>query len=382
MSKTEVSRSPVSWRRLKALCYKETLQIFRDPSSILIAFVLPVVLLFIFGYGINLDSGAIRVGLLLQDDSLAAHRFAASFYGSRYFTVVPGKSREKLQDDLTNARIRGFIVVAQNFGQILQRPSQTAPVQVVTDGSEPEIAAFLENYAQGAWSGWLQARRRDMGLPPTPQVEVAPQFWFNPSAESRNYLIPGSITLIMTVVGALLTALIVAREWERGTMEALLASPVTRTELLLSKIVPYYVLGITSLVICVGVATFIMQVPFRGSLLILILMASLFLLSTLGLGLLISTAMKNQFNAAQAALFLAFLPAMMFSGFIYEISSMPALLRAITYLFAARYFVTAITTLFQAGNLAPILLRNGIFLLFAAISYLGVTAFITPKDLD
>jgi hypothetical protein len=202
MSKTDVSRSLVSWRRLKALCYKETLQIFRDPSSILIAFVLPVVLLFIFGYGINLDSGAIRVGLLLQDDSLAAHRFAASFYGSRYFTVVPGKSREQLQDDLTNARIRGFVVVAQNFDRILQRPSQAAPVQVVTDGSEPEIAAFLEIYSQGAWSGWLQERRRDMGLPPTPQIEVAPQFWFNPSAESRYYLIPGSITLIMTVVGS------------------------------------------------------------------------------------------------------------------------------------------------------------------------------------
>jgi ABC-2 type transport system permease protein len=382
MGKRDAFRGIISWRRLKALCHKETLEIFRDPSSIVIAFVLPIVLLFIFGYGINLDSGAIRVGLLLQDDSQEAHRFAASFFGSPYFAVIPAQSREQLEDDLTNGTIRGFVVVAQNFSDLLNHPSQTAPVQVVTDGTEPEIAAFVENYSTGAWSDWLQQRSRALGLRSAPQIEVTPQFWFNPSAESRDYLIPGSITLIMTVIGALLTALVVAREWERGTMETLLASPVTRAEFLLSKLLPYYALGIVSMLACVGVATWIMHVPFRGSLFILILISSLFLLSTLGLGLLISTAIRNQFNAAQAALNLAFLPAMMFSGFIYDISSMPPFLRAVTYLFPARYFVTAITTLVQAGNLPHILIRNSICLLISAVFFIGATAFITPKNLD
>lgn len=385
MSRTDILGSLISWRRLKALCYKETLQIFRDPSSILIAFILPVVMLLIFGYGINLDSGAIRIGLLLQDHGEESHRLAASFYGSRYFTVIPERSNEQVARDLTDARIRGFVIVPQNFSELLNRSSsasRSAPLQIVTDGSEPQIAAFVENYAQIAWSDWLQQRSLALGLSAAPQIEVSPQFWFNPSAESRNFLIPGSITLIMTVIGALLTALVVAREWERGTMETLLASPVTRTEFLLSKLLPYYALGISSLLICVGVATIIMQVPFRGSLLILILISSLFLLGTLGVGLLISTAFKNQFNAAQAALNIAFLPAMMFSGFIYDINSMPVVIRAVTYLFTARYFVTAMQTLFQAGDLGPILLRNSFFLLIAAIVFIGLTAFITPKDLD
>ncbi len=382
MNKTKRALQGISWRRLRALCYKETLQIFRDPSSNLIAFVLPLIMLFIFGYGINLDSGAIRVGLLIEDKSQEAHRFADSFYGSRYFTVVPAHSRQELEQELTDGKIRGFIVIAQDFSRDLQRPENSAQVQVVTDGSEPELAAFVENYSRGAWQGWLSQRNLALGLAAPGQVDVEPRYWFNSSAESRNYLIPGSITLIMTVVGALLTSLVVAREWERGTMEALLASPVTRTELLLAKLIPYYLLGIFSLLVCVAVAVFVMGVPFRGSIFALLLVSTLFLLTALGLGLLISTAMKNQFNAAQLALNLAFLPSLMFSGFIYEISSMPAPIRAVTYLFPGRYFVTCLQTLFQAGDLWPILLRNCLLLLLSGTILIALTAHFTRKRLD
>jgi len=186
----------------------------------------------------------------------------------------------------------------------------------------------------------------------------------------------------MTVIGALLTSLVVAREWERGTMEALLASPVTRTELLLSKLLPYYALGIISLFLCVGVAVFIMHVPFRGSLLALWGIGSLFLTSSLGVGLLMSTLLRNQFNAAQAALNTAFLPAMMLSGFLFEIRSMPAVIRAITYLMPARYFVTAMQTLFQAGNVWPILLSSGVYLALASIFFIGLTALKTRRRLE
>ena len=374
--------APVSIRRLRALCRKETWQILRDPSSNLIAFVLPVVMLFIFGYGINLDSSAVNLGLVLEDKSPEARHFADSLYGSPYLNVVTSQTRAEMEQALTAGRVRGFVVVPVDFAEKLKRPSDTAPLLVVADGSEPNTASFVQNYVSGAWSGWLQQRASERGEPPPPSISLEPRFWFNPGAESRNYLIPGSITIIMTVIGALLTSLVVAREWERGTMEALLASPVTRTELLLSKLLPYYALGIVSLFLCVGVAVFIMQVPFRGSLLALWGIGSLFLASSLGLGLLLSTVLRNQFDAAQAALNAAFLPAMMLSGFLFEIRSMPVFIQGITYLIPARYFVTAMQTLFQAGNVSPILLDSGMFLVAAGSFFIGLTALKTRRRLE
>ncbi len=375
-------KSPISFRRLSALCRKETWQILRDPSSNLIAFVLPVVMLFIFGYGINLDSTAVNIGLVLEDTSPEARHFADNLYGSPYFVVHSAETQAEIGLALTEGRVRGFVVVPVDFAEKLKQPAGTAPLLVVTDGSEPNTANFVQNYMTAAWIGWMQQRAGERGELPPPGISIEPRFWFNPAAESRNFLIPGSITIIMTVIGALLTSLVVAREWERGTMEALLASPATRTELLLSKLLPYYLLGIVSLFLCVGVAALMMHVPFRGSLLILWMIGSLFLASSLGLGLLLSTVLRNQFVAAQAALNAAFLPAMMLSGFLFEIRSMPAIIQYVTYLIPARYFVTALQTLFQAGNVAPVLLHSGMFLVFAGSFFIGLTALKTRRRLE
>lgn len=382
-------KMPKSLRRLKALCWKETLQILRDPSSNIIAFILPVVMLFIFGYGINLDSKGLHVGLVLEDTSPEARHFADSLRGSPYFRLQIGRSQAEAAQALTEGRVRGFVVVPPDFAEALKRPGDTAPLQVVTDGAEPNTANFVENYIRVAWEAWL-AERGDGGAsgPPADRararaaVTLEPRFWFNPAAESRNYLIPGSITIIMTVIGALLTSLVVAREWERGTMEALLASPVTRAELLLSKLAPYYGLGMLSLFICVGVAVFLLGVPFRGSVVVLWLVGSLFLGSALGLGLLLSTVTRNQFNAAQAALNAAFLPALILSGFIYEIRSMPAVIRGVTYVVPARYFVSAMQTLFQAGNVWPVLVKSMVFLAAASVLFIGLTALKTRRRLE
>ena len=370
-----------SLRRLWALSRKESFQIVRDPSSVLIAFILPVIMLVIFGYGINLDTSALRMGLVIEDSGQEAQRFADSFLGSPYFTVTRG-NRAEMERALTNGDVRGFVVVPSDFTAQLNRLGGGAPVQVITDGAEPNTANFVEAYANGAWQVWLDQRALAHGEPPRQQIGVEARFWFNRSAESRNYLIPGSITIIMTVIGALLTSLVVAREWERGTMEALLATPVTRTELLLSKLIPYYLLGIISLLICVGVAVFFFCIPFRGSLPMLLTASSFFLLSALGLGLLLSTVTRNQFIAAQGALNLAFLPSMMLSGFIFEISSMPAPIRAVTYLFPARYFVTAMQTLFQAGDVPGLLWRNIAFLVISSVFFIGLTAIKTGRRLD
>src|SRR5690348_9017446 len=252
--------TPISLRRLLALCRKETYQILRDPSSNIIAFALPIVMLLIFGYGINLDSSGLRVGLVLEDSGPEARLFAASLYGSPYLNIRTGRNRAEVGHELLLGRVRGFVVVPQDFAAKLNRSAAPAPLLIVTDGAEPNTASFVENYVRGAWNEWLQQRSREQGEARPATISLEPRFWFNPTAESRNYLIPGSITVIMTVIGALLTSLVVAREWERGTMEALLASPMTRTEFLLSKLLPYYALGIVSLFICVLVSVYILHV--------------------------------------------------------------------------------------------------------------------------
>jgi ABC-2 type transport system permease protein len=372
----------LSRRRLVALCRKESYEIIRDPSSIVIAFVLPILLLLIFGYGVNLDSSAIRVGLLVEDGGAEATRFAATLAATPNLQVRAAPLRRQLDDWLMAGDIRGFVVLPADFTARLDRPGTTAPVQVVTDGAEPNTANFVAAYVQGAWQSWAQQRALDRGGTTHSLIRVVPRYWFNPAAVSRHFIVPGSIAVIMTIIGALLTSLVVAREWEHGTMEALLSTPVSRIEFLLSKTLPYYVLGVGSMLVCLAVAVWLLDVPFRGSLALLLLYTTLFLGSALGLGLLLSTVTRNQFNAAQAALNAAFLPATILSGFIYEISGMPWPIRAVTYLIPARYFVEALQTLFQAGFVGGILLKDFVFLVVSATFFLGLTALRTRRRLD
>ena len=374
--------SPVSPRRLAALCRKETLQVIRDPSSILVAFVLPLVMMLIFGYGINLDSSVLPVGVVLRDGSPEARAVMAGLAGSPHIRVVPGRTEAEMKVAVTRGEIRGYVVVPADFSRRLHHPGAGAEALLVTDGSDPNTASFLENSVEGAMQVGHGQRAADRGRDAVVPIDLQARFWMNPAAESRNYIIPGSIVVIMTVIGALLTSLVVAREWERGTMEALLASPVTKAEFLLGKFIPYYGLGIASLLLCVGFAAVGMGVPFRGSVPALLLLGSLFLSSALGLGLLLSTLTRNQFNAAQIALNAAFLPALMLSGFVFELRSTPALVQAVSYLIPARYFVTAIQTLFQAGDIWAVLMPNLGFLFGAGVLFLGLTALKTRRTLE
>ncbi|GAB6113052.1 ABC transporter permease [Desulfomicrobium salsuginis] len=373
--------SGFSRTRLWTLCRKEARQILRDPSSAIIAFVQPMLLLFIFGYGINLDMDHLRLGLCDEDGGPAAAEFTAQLTGSPYFEIT-GASRPRLDLLLENGDIRGYVVLARDFSRLLDSPGETAPVQVVTDGAEPNTANFVGAFVSNAWQQWQQTRARDRGDTAVRGVEVQTRYWFNPAAVSRHYLIPGSITIIMTVIGAMLTSLVVAREWERGTMEALLASPVTRTELLLSKLLPYYTLGIVSMVVVVLCAVFVMGVPFRGSIAALFLVTTVFLLSMLGIGLFISSTMRSQFDSAQTTLNVAFLPATMLSGAFFVISSMPAPVRMLTYILPPRYFVSSLQTIFLAGDVWPILLPDIAFLTGTSILFLALTALKTARRLD
>ncbi len=261
--------------------------------------------------------------------------------------------------------------------------AEGAPIQVIVDGGDPNTAYLVSGYVELLWANWLEQEWISRGRPAlVPSVQLEPQVWFNPEISSRNYLVPGSIAIILTTIGALLTALVVAREWERGTMEALLATPVGILELLIGKLVPYFLLGLGSMALAVITAVLLFGVPFRGSLAVLILSSSVFMLCSLGQGLLISTLTRNQLVAAQTSVLTAFLPAFYFSNFVFEIDSMPLALRLISYGVPARYYVSTLQTEFLAGDvwsvIGPDLIGLGVF----ALIIFALTALTTRTRLE
>lgn len=371
-----------SLRRLKALIIKEFYQMFRDISSLLIGVGLPLILMFLYGFGVSLDLNHLRLGIVMEDTSPDAQSFAASIVHSRFFDTKIVRDRRELTGDILSGSIRGFVVIPAYFSEFKERREAVAPIQVIADGSETNTANFVLNYVQGAYLTWLQEQRIEGYDRIRSTVNIQPRFWYNEQLESRNFLIPGSMALIMTLIGTLLTALVVSREWERGTMEALMSTPAHIVEILIGKLVPYFLLGTGSMTLCYIIAVTLYGVPFRGSFLILLLVSSVFLFSALGLGLLISTVAKNQFAAAQAAMVSAFLPAFMLSGFIFEISSMPVIIRGITYILPAKYYVSSLQTLFLVGNVTSLIVYNLLCMLLLGVILFLATAKRTVKRLD
>ncbi|MGE3955054.1 MAG: ABC transporter permease [Parachlamydiales bacterium] len=362
---------------------KEFFQIIRDPSTLLISVVLPLFLLFVYGFGVSLDMDNIRIGLVMEDQTEGAQGFAQSLTDSRFLKTEVGLTRAPFYEAITRGTIRGIVVVPSYFSQFRERTDTIAPIQVIADGSEPNTASFVQNYVRGAWENWITQEGISNGeRQSAPLVQADPRIWFNESLESRDFLIPGSLALIMTLIGTLLTSLVVAREWERGTMEALMATPVKTWELIVGKLVPYFLLGLGSMLIGTAVGVLLYQIPFRGSLIALTATSALFLLVALGIGLLISTLSRNQFVAAQASIVSSFLPALVLSGFIFEISSMPTPIRLLSLLIPARYFVRSLQTLFLAGNIWRLLAIDALILLLMALVIFTITAHRTVKRLD
>ncbi|MFO7527276.1 MAG: ABC transporter permease [Marinobacter sp.] len=359
-------------KRLQALVLKESLQAIRDPSTLLIAFVLPVVLLFLFSYAVSLDVSEVRIGVVQESPSASAQDLAAAFAGTRYLDVTFAHDRREVSEQVVSGKLRGFVVIPQDFERRLSNVNTQPLVQVVADGSQPNTANYVANYTQGVVQTW-QARA-DSAPPRTAVVLLEPRYWFNPELESRRSLVPGAIAIVMTIIGTMLTALVVAREWERGTMEAILSTPAAVAEILIGKLLPYFALGMLSTLGAAALAVFVFEVPLRGSLAALLLLSAVFMIPALGQGLLISSVTRNQFLSAQIALFSGFLPAFMLSGFLYEIEAMPAPIQAITWLIPARYFVSSLQTVFLAGDIWAVFVPN----LFA-MSVIGVLFFMLAK---
>jgi ABC-2 type transport system permease protein len=358
--------------RLRGLIRKEFYQVLRDPSSIAIAFLMPVVLLLIFGYGVSLDAEHVPLALVVEAPSADTAGFTGRFQQSRYFAPVAMRNMREAEAALMAGRVDAIVHLRSDFARQLRAPGG-APVQVIVNGVNANTAQLVLGYVQGVWQGWLTQQAQARGAKLNAPLQVQSRVWFNSELRSRDFLVPGLVAIIMTLIGALLTALVMAREWERGTMEALMVTPVTMGEVLLGKLLPYYVMGMGGMALSVAMGVGLFGVPLRGSLWLLFATSSLFLLVALGMGLLISTVTKNQFVAGQVAIITTFLPAFILSGFIFDIGSMPGVVQAITHIVAARYFVAILQTLFLAGNVWPVILPNALALVLMAAFFLGLS---------
>ncbi|MGB5563463.1 MAG: ABC transporter permease [Sedimenticolaceae bacterium] len=367
--------------RLWGMIRKESLQILRDPSSIAIAFVLPVILLLLFGFGVSLDASNIRLALVVEQADSNTASLTGAFTGSEFFAPVSYESIQEAEQALMGHAVDGIVWLRNDFSARLLG-GEAAQIGVFVNGVDANQARITQGYIQAVWQMWLetyaQAQGRELPVP----VTLEPRIWFNAALRSRNFLVPGLMAVIMTLTGAMLTSMVVAREWERGTMEALLVTPVRIWEITVGKLLPYFVLGMGGMLLTVAMALWVFEVPLRGSFWVLTATSALFMLVALGMGLLISTIARNQFVAGQIALVATFLPAFILSGFIFEISSMPAPIQFITHVVPARYFVAILQTLFAAGNIWPVILSNSAALLVMMLIFLGLARRKTRKRLD
>jgi drug efflux transport system permease protein len=371
----------VSVRRIAALVRKESLQILRDPSALAIAFVLPVILLLLFSYAVSLDVRNVPFGVVLQSDSIQARELAAAYGATPFLTARELPDRAAAEPLIRTGVIRGFVVIPNDFDKRLLQPHLGPAIQIISDGSSPNSANFVSGYARGVFQRYLQGHPRFAALAEQP-VSLQPRFWFNPELDSRQVLVPGAIALVMTMIGTLLTALVIAREWERGTMEALMSTPASMVEIILSKLLPYFLLGGIAVMGCSFMAVVLLDIPLRGSIFSLLVVSAAFLLPALGQGLLISTITRNQFRAVMAAVLSAYLPAMLLSGFLFEIASMPWIIRKLTLLLPARHYVSSLKTVFLAGDVWSVLARDILaMLLIGAVLFL-LTLARSHKRLD
>jgi ABC-2 type transport system permease protein len=367
-------------RRIRALTLKETRQVLRDPSSIAIGIVFPLMMILLFGYGMSLDVTKVSVAVVDEDASSDSIALIGAFRLSPYFKVTLAHSMAEANTVLLDQGVDGVLRIPSNFSR--RWHSGKAQVQILVDGTDANEARIMQAYAQGPVSLWSTAQAKSVGAVSAGPVIVVDRMWFNENNDSHFFLVPGLIVLVMTIIGAFLTAMVVAREWERGTLEALFVTPMRATEFLVSKVLPYFGLGMIGFVLCILAGQFLFHVPLRGSLSLLCLASMIYLVVALGIGLLVSTLVKSQFLASQLAMLLTFLPALMLSGFLYDLRSMPAFIRGITYFLPPRYAVALMQTLYLAGNVGSVIWLNLGVLSAMAMTVMLLTRLATRKQLS
>jgi len=364
----------MSLRRLWAIARKEAIQLRRDPRSLALAFVLPLLLLVLFGYAITWDVRNIQTGVLDQDRSDASRALLDAFEASGYFRIERRlDSAAQIRPLLQVGAVDWVLVIPPDFADDLGG-GKGADLQAIIDGSDANTATIVIGYAQGVVANL--SRRASLSVRDvSPPLEVRSRVWYNEELESRNQIVPGLVAVIMMIIAAMLTSLTVAREWERGTMEQLAATPVTRLEVVLGKLLPYLAIGLIDVVTSSALGVWLFHVPFRGNPALFLVLSFFFLLGSLGLGMFISAVARSQLLATQVAMLATFLPAFLLSGFMFAISVMPAPLQAITYLVPARYFLVVTRGIFLKGVGIPVLRVDG--LLMVAYALVGLTLAVT-----
>jgi len=357
----------MSPRRLWAIARKEFLHVVRDPRSLAMAIAMPLLLMLLYGYALSLDVDNVPTVVWDQSNTPASRDFLSYFNGSRYFSIrAYVRNYREVEAAIDTRQALVALIIPRNFAGRLES-GREASVQLIADGSDPNTATLAMGYADVVVLTYAQGvairlvERAGM-RPPPPPLDFRPRVWFNAEMESRNYIIPGLIAVIMMVIAALLTSLTVAREWERGTMEQLISTPVKGPELIFGKLLPYFAIGMFDVLLVVLLGEFLFRVPLRGNLALLFGMAAIFLAGTLALGMLVSVVTKNQLLANQLAMVLTFVPSFLLSGFVFAISNMPEVIQWITYAIPARYFISLLKSIYLKGVGLEILAGEAVLL--------------------
>jgi len=372
----------MKFQRIKAVAKKEFLHVFRDPRSLGLGIAIPLILLFLFGYALTLDVD--RVPLIVWDQShtSASRDLISRFAGSRYFALQGrADSYREIEHAIDRREALIAVIIPVDFaGRVAS--GRMAKLQVIVDGSDSNTATIALGYAEAAALFYsqdiaVQKIRRSGVIPPPPLLDVRPRVWFNSDLLSKNYIFPGLIAVIMMIIAALLTSLTVAREWENGTMEQLISTPLKGPELIVGKLIPYFVIGILDLFLAVIIGEFVFAIPLRGSLVLLFGMSVIFLIGALSFGMLISIVTKSQQLASQIAMVTTMLPAFLLSGFIFPIENMPLPIRAITHIITARYYVVILRGIYLKGvGLGVLAGEAGFLTVFGAVAiFLSIRKF-------
>lgn len=372
-------------RRARAVARKEFLHVLRDPRSLIMALAIPMVMLLLFGYALSLDVDRIPTLVLDADRSPESRALVERFRGSRYFQILGfADDYATLEREMDRNRVLLGLVIPPGYARSLLS-GQEAAVQALLDGSDSNTASIALGYVEALVATYALDLRSEalqrlgagsLELPVEPQLRV----WYNSELKSKNYIVPGLIAVIMMIIAALLTSLTIAREWEMGTMEHLMSTPVRPAELVLGKMAAYFTIGIVDMAIALGVGVFLFSVPFRGSVLFLFVTCGIFLFGALGWGILLSALARSQLLAYQMGMITSFLPAFLLSGFVYAIENMPTVVQLVTYLVPARYFITALRGIFLKG-IGPelIAVELGFLLIYAAAVFFLATRKVSRK---
>lgn len=366
-------------RRLKALTKKEFLQLKRDNSSLLIGLILPIILIIIIGSGISLDIKSVPIAVILEDSSPAAKQALQFMNGSAYFAPNYVYSMRDAELLMRQRKVDAILRVPNDFSARLS--AGNADLQLIVYGVESSSSMLIPGYVAAGINQWVLEQKLKSTDAATAQgsLVVISRTWFNDANSSTWFFVPGLIVLIMTIVGVFLTALVMAREWERGTLEAMFVTPVKPAQILLAKIIPYFCVAIAGLALCILIARFFYQVPIHGSIWLIVLGSTIYLLAALGMGLVISSLTKNQFLASQMALIISYLPAVMLSGFLFDLHNVPLVVRIVGQILPATYYMELLKTLFLAGNNWPLIIKNCAILLGYAVLFQLIALKLTPK---